>query len=538
MSLHRWLLAPLLLAIAWFAPRIGDPWLSSFEKFAARFAKQRNKVLITVAITAILARLALLSILPVPVPETHDEFAHLLAGDTFAHGRLANPTPPFWIFFDTFHELMHPAYASIFAPANGGVLAIGELLGHPWIGVLLSMVLMCVALSWALQSWLPSEWALVGSVLVLLRIYLFSYWLEGYWGGAVSAIGGALVIGSVPHLMRRHEPRYSWLMGLGAFLLANSRPLEGFVFCLPVVGALILWMLSPRAPAAKLVITRVIMPCLSFLAVTLAFVGYYNWRVTGHALVMPEALYAEQYINYRILIWQALKPPLIYANPQFEQYFNTFFRESRHGWSSFWQAHSFWQFFLGPTLSLPLLMFPRLLLDRRVRLLLMQFLLCALGFLAVAVGFLPHYAGPVTATFFILLIQAMRHLRRVEIKGRPIGVFLTRLVVVLAVLRVAAYIRRPPSFQEPWARERAKLVESLQATPQRHLILVRYSANHNPHHEWVFNAAAIDRSRIVWARVIPGRDLNPLLDHFRDRTVWVVEADSPNPELRPYRDVP
>ena len=536
MRLDALLLA--ILGLAWSVSRFAGLLLGRIEEAATHFSRQRNRVLIVVALTAILFRLALLPVMPVPVPDTHDEFAHLLAADTFAHGKLANPPHPMWIYFDTFHELMHPSYASIFAPANGAFLAIGDLLGHPWLGVLISMTSMCVAITWALQSWLPPQWALLGTIFVLFRIYLFSYWLESYWGGAVPAIGGALVIGSVAHIMRRKRPLYAVVMGLGASLLATSRPFEGFLFCVPVAVALVVSMFSQKSPEWRLFANRIVLPFLSVLVPTLVFLAYYDWRVTGHMFVMPEALYARQYINYRIFIWQKLKPPLTYANPQFEQYFNVFLRQSSHGWGPLWQIHSFWQFFLGPTLSLPLVMVPWLFRDRRMRLLLIQFLLCALGFLSVAVGFMPHYGGPVTATFCILFVQAMRHLRRVEIWKRPIGIFLTRLVVILMMLRAASYIHHPPSMQEPWARQRATLAKQLQSTTEQHLVIVRYSEEHSPHDEWVYNAADIDHSKVVWAREIPGVDLKPLLDYFHDRTVWEVEPDSPRIELHAYRGTP
>src|SRR5258708_23288037 len=186
-------------------------------------------------------RLALFPRFPVPAPGIHDEFSYLLMADTFAHFRLSNPPHPMWMSFETFHVNFFPRYASMYPPAQGFVLAIGEWLGNPWIGVLLSCSLMCAAIYWMLLAWLPRRCALLGGVSPWLEFAVVSYWINSYWGGAVSAIGCALLLGPLARLIRRPSARDALLFGLALTLLANSRPYEGVIFSLPAFVVLTRW---------------------------------------------------------------------------------------------------------------------------------------------------------------------------------------------------------------------------------------------------------------------------------------------------------
>jgi len=122
------------------------------------------------------------------------------------------------------------------------------------------------------------------------------------------------------------------------------------------------------------------------------------------------------------------------------------------------------------------------------------------------------------------------------VKGRPVGVFLTRLVVVLALSWVIALgVLTTTHSVKGWTTYRKDIIDRLQSGGEKHLVIVRYTPAHNVHREWVYNAADIDAAQIVWAREIPGLSLQPLLDHFKDRKVWVLWADSSPPLIEPYR---
>ena len=148
-----------------------------------------------------------------------------------------------WTHFESIHITMQPTYQSMYFPGQGLLLAAGQVLFHqPWFAALAMDGLMCAALVWMLQAWLPPRWALLGGVIAVLRLGLFSYWINTYHAAALlSAFGGALVLGSLPRLMKTGRFRYGLLMSAGIAILVLTRPYEGLLMCLPVGVALGYW---------------------------------------------------------------------------------------------------------------------------------------------------------------------------------------------------------------------------------------------------------------------------------------------------------
>lgn len=538
-----------LCVLAAIAPRLGDSGFRSMESRFGRLARNKRAAVATIGLAAIFLRLALLPLISVPVPGVHDEFSYLLAADTFSLGRLSNPTHPLWIHFESFHILQHPSYSSMYPPAQGLVLALGQILGHPWVGVLLSVAVMCAAICWMLQGWLPPQWALLGATLVLLRFGLFSYWVNSYWGGAVAATGGALVVGALPRVMRSQKLRDVLLLAFGVAILANSRPFEGMVFCIPVALALLLWLAGRKSPPLRASLTGIVLPLALLLAAVGGWMAYYNWRVTGNPLLFPHILNQRTYHSAQMSLWQSPKPLLTYHHRAMAEFYNHWEREQYDGTLqealqiSLEKCREFWEFFLGPAFSIPLLMLPWVLRDRRTRLLSAAFACSAVGLLSV-VWFHPHYAAPAVCVLFGLLMQAMRHLRQWRFRGRPIGVALARVVVLFSVAMVPVCIAQTLhdpydyiGFGNPGNLSRARILQQLEAMPGKHLVIVRYDEGHDVHQEWVYNRADIDGAKVVWAREMDAPENQRLIEYFKSRTVWLLEADEDPPKLSAYSPV-
>jgi hypothetical protein len=136
----------------------------------------------------------------------------------------------------------------------------------------------------------------------------------------------------------------------------------------------------------------------------------------------------------------------------------------------------------------------------------------------------------------------VRHLRTMKGRARPVGAALSRALVVLLVLSTCASIARRSCDLLWWTctgdPSRVAIVEQLLATPEKHLIIVRYSDDHNIHDEWVYNGADIDGSKIIWARELDEDQNAKLIEYFKGRHIWLVEPDVDNTEIKPYTPRP
>src|SRR5260221_12888814 len=126
-------------------------------------------------------------------------------------------------------------------PAHGSALALGHVLGSLWIVVVLTAAAMCSTVYWMLCAWMPARWAFLGGTLVALKLGFTSYWMNSYWGGAVAAIGGALVLGAVARIFKRARWEDAVLLRRRIAVLANSKPYESGAVCIPAAFLFLRW---------------------------------------------------------------------------------------------------------------------------------------------------------------------------------------------------------------------------------------------------------------------------------------------------------
>src|SRR3954452_17017094 len=83
-----------ILALAFIGLPIPVGRLQRIRQAFLGIAQRPHLAVAICGLVPIVLRLSLLGVMPVPDPSIHDEFGHLLLGDTLAHGRLSNPTHP------------------------------------------------------------------------------------------------------------------------------------------------------------------------------------------------------------------------------------------------------------------------------------------------------------------------------------------------------------------------------------------------------------------------------------------------------------
>ncbi len=475
------LLEVALIATGWWAWSKGwRPPLSAWPpRLSPLLTRRPALTAFALVLGVIVLRLALIPVLPVPVPLVTDEFSHLLLADTLAHGRLANPTPPFWQHFESLHIIQRPHYVSNYFPGQALFLAAGMVALHSaWAGVLAGSAFFLLTLYWALRGWMPARWALFGILLAALRFSIASYWINAYHGGFVPAAGGALVFGAYARLRRRATLLNGAALGAGLAILATTRPFEGVAFALPLLAALA-WQYRTRF----LSLVKIAIPALALSGLALCGLGVYLKHVTGSPFVTAYQISQKTYGWPVALAWT---PPPHIENRHLEMANYYAYEVGEHykvadpiNFIEYFVMHvaEYWRFFFGPVLTIPLIMLGSVWRRKKM---LFAGAAGAIAAIMLEGAASPHYLAPAAAALIAILVECCRHLQAARVRILP---FLPATMLLVLTLRIAAQQTGLPYTQklnfQTWCcrvagdQNKPRVTDELAKTPGNHLVFVK-----------------------------------------------------------------
>ncbi len=520
--------------------------LNQFQQIAHYFSKPKTSIITVFVLSFVLS--ASISSCKKPLPLIQDEFSYLLTADTFSHGRLTNSTHPFWKHFETIHVVHEPSYASKYPPGQGLFLAVGQVItGHPIVGVWLSAALASAAICWMLQAWVPPKWALLGGLISAIHPLLI-LWTQNFWGGSVAVLGGALLFGALRRVIKRPEMTTTIIFSTGLFLLAISRPFEGFLTAISAAILLVIWMIKQCQFPPTMIFRNVLFPLAISLVLIAAALAIYNHNVTGSISRLPYQVHEERYSPTPLFLWGTPRTDLKPYNPHLQRLHygwsldNYKVQQTPRGYRKTILEKTFRfcnKMFIFP-LGVLLLMLPWIFRDIWGRIAILIVLSITLFHFFAVTFFLSHYFAPIIPLVFYILIQGMRHLRVSHWKDRDRGssfIFgICILFVFTSITKIENYITNP-NFPERYdlAVMRSKVIAGLKSRPQKDLIFVSYSKKHDPIVEWVYNRADIDGAEIVWAHDLGKEENEKLIKYYPDRKVWLMMADDYPVKLRPLK---
>jgi len=514
--------------------------VSHLKALYRKLAERTGWCMLLLAVLPVALRLALWPFHPAPTPSGGDDFSYLLLGDTFAHFRLSNPVHPMHRFFETDFVLQEPSYSSIFAPAQGMILAIGYVVaGNAWAGVLLSGSLFCALCYWMLRGWTTPSWALTGGLLAVAQFGPLNQWTNTYYGGLVSAIAGCMIFGALPRL---HTPgsRVAEIMGAGLGLQILARPFEAALIAVGVM----LYLLKARTARRTVGIAALAAaPALGFLAL-------HNHAVTGRWLKLPYVESREQYGVPTTFTFQSLPVPrrALTREQQLDYRAQSIIHGDSETVGGYFERLAarvpFYRFFFPVPLCLALVAFLWRCREPRFRWLLLAVLivLCGTNFYPY---FYPHYIAVLTSVFVLMSVAGLE-----QVQQWPRFRWATGAIVALCTAQFlffyGVHLTRNPRwliaverYETPnfigWgdSEGRVEIHRRLAAEPGRQLVFVRYAPTHL-FREWVHNGATVDAAPTVWARDLGAAENEILRRYYAGRTAWLLQPDVYPPVLTRY----
>ena len=350
------------------------------------------------------------------------------------------------------------------------------------------------------------------------------------------------------------------LLALGLILLANSRPVEGLLFSLPVLIYLAVRIVRVDAVLRGKLLSQITLPAGLLLLAGVAWMLYYDIRTVGSPWAMPYMVNHAEYHISKPFIGQTMNPIPAYRHESMRRFYIIHelpdYLDSRSLWGVRQiverNAAIVYVFFFCPVGLLILAGWLRLLRRSAQALVALSAVAALLPSLA---GLWPphgHYAAPATGAFILLGLVGLRLLGTMKLRmpqrtqqrsgpGTPskrVGRGLARAVVMLlaAALLAATWTKIMDPFELnsvqansplPLRIERERIESELSRMEGRHLVIVYYDARDIPGEEWIVNQPDLRSAKIIWARDMGTAKNEELIKAYPGRHVWFAYRNQP-----------
>ena len=282
-----------------------------------------------------------------------------------------------------------------------------------------------------------------------------------------------------------------------------------------------------------------------------------NRAVTGRWTTLPYMLSREQYGVPAAFTFQANPVPQRALTPEQELDYRA--QSSLHGdgadtlarfISRLGERIVVYRFFFYPPLYLALIAFLASLREPRFRWVLTTVLLFVAG-TNFYPYFYPHYVAALACVFVLLSVAGLRELGKTRVGGRRIGPEAIRMILLLYAGWFLFLYMSQLVGNERWLTAianydtahfinwgdpegRAAVNRQLSRMVGDQLVFVHYAPGHG-FHEWIHNAADIDRAKVVWALDLGDHENRELTRYYPRRSAWLIEPDVWPPRLTPYQ---
>lgn len=225
-------------------------------------------------------------------PKYHDNQSYAVQAQIIASGHLWLAKHAHPEFFDTFHVIVDPVYASMYFPGAAMFFAVGVLLHLPfWITAVL-IAAGCMALTYRVIAEVVDNFAGLLAPLWLVALPWFRHLSAMLMSHPVLLLLGLSIAWAF--LRWRESRKWRWCLAVGAFagFAAITRPADALCYALPIGIAMLLDLRGDKRPFGDYV--RLAATIVAGAAPLLAIQIVFNLGVSGKPFESPYRTYLDR----------------------------------------------------------------------------------------------------------------------------------------------------------------------------------------------------------------------------------------------------